>query len=174
MIITDTMINIAPTIKDKIDICQNSIDLWQTLFAEKEGEKAKVALLAAIGYVDIDMPATTDAAILAKMGDRAQIEGAIIDGPLAFDNVISTNTIDENRISSSVAGDADILVVPNIESGNAIAKQLSLLGHADASGIVLGAKVPIILCSGKDSMRTRLLSCALALLVANHIKMKAL
>ena len=172
MIITDTMINIAPTIKDKIDICQNSIDLWRTLFAENEADVAKVALLAAIGYVDMDMPATTDAAIISKKGDRGQIEGAVVDGPLAFDNVISTDTMDENRISSSVAGDADILVVPNIESGNAIAKQLSLLGHADASGIVLGAKVPIILCSGKDSIRTRLLSCALALLVANQLKLK--
>ena len=174
MIITDTMINIAPTIKDKMDICQNAIDLWRTLFAENEADVAKVALLAAIGYVDIDMPATTDASILAKMGDRGQIEGAVIDGPLSFDNVISTSTIDEDRILSSVAGDADILVVPNIESGNAIAKQLALLGHADAAGIVLGAKVPIILCSAKDSLRTRLLSCALAVLVSNQQKINEL
>ncbi len=174
MIITDTMINIAPTIKDKIDICRNAIDLWHTLFAKDNSDKAKVALLAAIESVDTDMPATTDAACLAKMGDRGQIEGAILDGPLAFENVISTNTSDEDEFSSSVAGDADILVVPNIESGNAIAKQLALLGHADASGIVLGAKVPIILCDCKDSVRTRLLSCALALLVANQQKIKTL
>ena len=108
------------------------------------------------------------------MGDRGQIEGAVIDGPLSFDNVISTSTIDEDRILSSVAGDADILVVPNIESGNAIAKQLALLGHADAAGIVLGAKVPIILCSAKDSLRTRLLSCALAVLVSNQQKINEL
>jgi len=174
MIITDTMINIAPRIKDKIDICQNAIDLWKMLFADAYGEKAKVALLAAIESVDTDMPATTDAACLAKMGDRGQIEGGILDGPLAFENVITKPSL-EKELTSSVAGDADILVVPNIESGNAIAKQLSLLGHADSSGIVLGAKVPIILSNSKDdSLRTRLLSYALAVLVANQQKLKEL
>ena len=173
LIITDTMINIAPTIKHKIDICQNAIDLWQTLFSEKAEDKAKVALLAAIESVDVDMPATTDAACLSKMGDRGQIAGAILDGPLAFENIIKAQTYEDDDLISEVAGYADILVVPNIESGNALAKQLSLLGHADSSGIVLGAKVPIILTdSRKDPIRTRLLSCALAVLVSNQHKIK--
>ncbi len=171
MIISDTMINIAPSIRHKVDICQNAIDLWHILFAEKEDEKAKVAILAAIESVDIDMPATTDAACLAKMGDRGQIRGALLDGPLAFENVITSHIDEEEEtLVSAVVGDADILVVPNIESGNAIAKQMALLGHADASGVVLGAKVPIILCDSKDSLRTRLLSSALAVLVSNRQK----
>ncbi|MFP4098254.1 MAG: bifunctional enoyl-CoA hydratase/phosphate acetyltransferase [Alphaproteobacteria bacterium] len=173
LIITDTMINIAPTIRHKVDICLNAVELWQTLFAEKEEDKAKVALLAAIESVDVDMPATTDAACLAKMGDRGQIPGGIFDGPLAFENIIMAMSDDEG-VSSPVSGDADILVVPNIESGNALAKQLSLLGHADSAGIVLGAKVPIILAdTRKDALRTRLLSCALAVLVANDQKLKS-
>ena len=173
LIITDTMINIAPTIKHKFDITQNAIDLWHMLFAEGDLDEAKVALLAAIDYVDIDMPATTDAAALAKMGDRGQITGAILDGPLAFDSVISTRAIETGRLESSVAGDADILVVPNIESGNALAKQMVYLGHADAAGVVLGAKVPIILLAGgrETTIRTRMLSCALAQLVAKNKKM---
>jgi len=170
LIITDTMINIAPSLDEKIDICQNAIDLWQMLFAEKDDEKAKVALLTAIETVNSNMPATMDAACLAKMSDRNQIKGAYMDGPLAFENVISAQILEDEGIESPVAGDADILVVPNIESGNALAKQLTLLGHADASGIVLGAKVPIMLTSSKDTMRTRLLSCALALLISNGKK----
>lgn len=172
LIITDTMINIAPTIKDKIDICQNAIDLWHVLFSKSEDEKAKVALLAAIETIDTDMPATTDAACLAKMGDRGQITGALLDGPLAFEHVITAQTIEEQGITSDVAGDADILLVPNIESGNSLAKQLSLFGHASSSGVVLGAKVPIILVDRKDSLRARLMSCALAILIANQQRLE--
>lgn len=170
LIITDAMINIAPDINHKIDICQNTIDLWHTLFAESEDDKAKVALLAAIENVDTNMPATTDAACLAKMGERNQITGGILDGPLAFENVISSQALEEEGIKSSVAGDADILVVPNIEAGNALARQLMMMGHADAAGIVVGAKVPIMLDSYKESIRTRLLSCAMAILTSDKHK----
>jgi phosphate acetyltransferase len=167
LIITDAAINIAPNTAEKADICQNAINLWRVLYGEDK--KPKVAILAAIELVNPKMQATADAAILCKMADRCQITDGILDGPLAFDNAISKQAANEKGILSPVAGDADILLVPEIESGNILAKQLTFLGHADAAGIVLGARVPIILVSRADSLRTRLLSCALAVkIVAAH------
>lgn len=160
LMITDAAINIAPDAADKADICQNAINLWRVLYGDEQ--KPKVAILAAVEMVNTKMQATVDAAILCKMADRGQIFNGILDGPLAFDNAISKAAAEEKNITSPVAGDADILLVPEIESGNILAKQLTFLGHADAAGIVLGARVPIILASRADSLRTRLLSCAVA------------
>lgn len=160
LIITDAAINITPCAAEKADICQNAINLWRVLFGEDK--KPKVAILASIELVNPKMQATVDAATLCKMADRGQICDAILDGPLAFDNAINKQAAQDKGIVSSVAGDADILLVPEIDSGNILAKQLTFLGHADAGGIVLGARVPIILASRADSLRTRLLSCALA------------
>ncbi len=168
LFITDAAINIAPNAADKADICQNAINLWRILYNNKV--KPKVAILAAVETVNTKMQATVDAAILCKMADRGQIVDGILDGPLAFDNAISKEAAKEKKIESQVAGDADILLVPEIESGNMLAKQLSFLGLADAAGIVLGARVPIILTSRADSLRTRLLSCALAMKIANARK----
>lgn len=160
-IITDAAINIAPDLEQKADICRNAIDLWRVLYGMDQ--KPKVAILAATETVNQKMQATLDAAALCKMADRGQIEGGILDGPLALDNAINREAANEKGITSPVAGDADILVVPNIEAGNMIAKQLTFLGGADAAAIVLGARVPVILTSRADSARTRLSSCALAL-----------
>lgn len=164
LLITDAAINISPNASDKADICQNAINLWRILYGEQS--KPKVAILAAVETVNPKMQATVDAAILCKMADRGQICNGILDGPLAFDNAINKQAAEEKNIISPVAGDADILLVPEIESGNILAKQLSFLGHADAAGIVLGARVPIILASRADSLRTRLLSCAVAVKIA--------
>ncbi|WED42396.1 bifunctional enoyl-CoA hydratase/phosphate acetyltransferase [Legionella cardiaca] len=164
LIITDAAINITPNAAEKADICQNAINLWRVLFGEDK--KPKVAILAAIELVNPRMQATIDAATLCKMADRGQITEGILDGPLAFDNAINKQAADDKGILSLVAGDADILLVPDIDSGNILAKQLTFLGHADAGGIVLGARVPIILTSRADSLRTRLLSCALAVKMA--------
>ncbi|HHF0526626.1 TPA: bifunctional enoyl-CoA hydratase/phosphate acetyltransferase [Legionella anisa] len=164
LIVTDAAINIAPSASDKADICQNAIHLWRVLYGEDK--KPKVAVLAAIETVNPKMQATVDASILCKMADRGQITHGILDGPLAFDNAINKEAAKEKGIVSLVAGDADILLVPEIESGNILAKQLTFLGHADAAGIVLGARVPIILVSRADSLRTRLFSCALAVKIA--------
>ncbi|MBN9230364.1 MAG: bifunctional enoyl-CoA hydratase/phosphate acetyltransferase [Legionella sp.] len=164
LIITDAAINIAPNAAEKADICQNAINLWRVLFGENK--KPKVAVLAATELVNPKMEATVDAATLCKMADRGQITDGILDGPLAFDNAINKQAADDKGIISPVAGDADILLVPDIESGNILAKQLTFLGHADAGGIVLGVRVPIILTSRADSLRTRLLSCALAVKMA--------
>ncbi len=160
LIITDAAINIAPNAEDKADICQNAINFWRVLYGEDT--KPKVAILAATEFINPKMQATVDAAILCKMADRGQITDGILDGPLAFDNAINKDAAIEKGIVSDVAGDADILLVPDIESGNILAKQLTFFGHADAAGIVLGARVPIMLYSRADSLRTKLLSCALA------------
>ena len=160
LIITDAAINIAPDASVKADICQNAINLWRLLYGEDK--KPKVAILAATEFVNPKMQATIDAATLCKMAERRQITDAILDGPLAFDNAINKQAAQDKDILSPVAGDADILVAPEIESGNILAKQLTFLGHADAAGIVLGARVPIILVSRADSLRARLVSCALA------------
>jgi phosphate acetyltransferase len=165
LIITDAAINIAPTLEEKADICRNAIDLWRSLF--DHDARPKVALLSAVETVTERMPSTLDAACLCKMAERGQIENAVLDGPLAFDNAISKQAAEDKGITSSVAGDADIIVVPNIEAGNALAKQLTFLGHAGAAGIVLGARVPIILTSRADSLRTRLLSCVVALYLSH-------
>lgn len=169
LIITDAAINIAPTLHEKADICQNAIDLWRALF--NHNQKPKVALLSAVETVTERMPSTLDAACLCKMAERGQIHHAILDGPLAFDNAIDPQAAEDKGIASPVAGDADIIVVPNIETGNALAKQLTFLGHAGAAGIVLWARVPLILTSRSDSLRTRLLSCVVALYLA-HARQK--
>ena len=161
LIITDAAINIAPDLSAKADICRNAIGLWHSLFGTDK--VPKVAILSAVETVMQDMPSTIDAAALCKMADRGQITGAVLDGPLAYDNIVSRQAAFDKGITSAVAGDADIIVVPNIETGNALAKQLIYLGHANAAGIVLGARVPIILTSRADSLRTRLLSCVAAL-----------
>jgi len=165
LVVTDAAINIAPTLEDKVDICQNAIDLVTSLRHDKS-EKPKVAILAAVETVTTKMPATIDAAALCKMAERGQIKGGILDGPLAFDNAISKQAADTKGIKSTVAGDPDILLVPDLEAGNILAKQLSFLANADSAGLVLGAKVPVILTSRADSVRSRIASCAVATLVA--------
>jgi phosphate acetyltransferase len=164
LIITDAVVNIAPDLAAKADICQNAINFWVAL--SHENRAPKLAVLAAVETVSGKMQATVDAAALCKMAERGQITGGIVDGPLAFDDAISKQAAEEKGIVSPVAGDADILVVPEIEAGNMLAKQLTFLGHADAAGIVLGARAPIILTSRADSLRVRLLSCAMAVLLA--------
>lgn len=166
LMITDAVANITPDLAAKVDICQNAIDLWNVLFEEKN-RKPKVAILSAVETVTGSIPSTLDAAALCKMSDRGQITGGDLDGPLAFDNAISAEAVKTKKIISSVAGDADILVAPNIESGNILAKQLIFLGGANAAGIMLGTRVPIILTSRADSTRTRLLSCAVAKAMAH-------
>jgi phosphotransacetylase len=163
LIVTDAAINIAPTLEDKVDICQNAIDLAISLGVSTP----KVAILAAVETVTSKMPATIDAAALCKMSDRGQVTGGVLDGPLAFDNAISRQAADIKGIRSSVAGDADILLVPDLEAGNMLAKQLSFLANADSAGLVLGARVPIILTSRADSVRSRIASCAVAVLAAH-------
>jgi phosphotransacetylase len=162
LIVTDAAINIAPAFEEKADICQNAIDLAISLGREQP----KVAILAAVETVTSKMPATIDAAALCKMADRGQITGGILDGPLAFDNAISKQAADIKRIRSAVAGDPDILLVPDLEAGNMLAKQLTFLAGADSAGLVLGARVPIILTSRADSVRSRIASCAVAVLAA--------
>jgi phosphate acetyltransferase len=162
LIVTDGAINIAPTLEDKVDICQNAIDLVQSLGVARP----KVAILAAVETVTSKMPATIDAAALCKMADRRQITGAILDGPLAFDNAISAEAATIKGIKSEVAGDPDILLAPDLESGNILAKQLTFLANADSAGLVLGARVPIILTSRADAVRARIASCGVAVLVA--------
>lgn len=166
LIITDAAINIAPTLEDKVDICQNAIDLVNSLRHDNP-EKPKVAILAAVETVTSKMPSTIDAAALCKMADRGQIKGAVLDGPLAFDNAISKQAAETKGIKSTVAGDPDILLVPDLEAGNMLAKQLTFLANADSAGLVLGAKVPVILTSRADSVRSRIASCAVATLVAH-------
>ena len=163
LIVTDAAINIAPTLDDKVDICQNAIDLVRSLGLERP----KLAILAAVETVNSKMPSTLDAAALCKMADRGQITGAILDGPLAFDNAISKEAAAIKHIKSEVAGDPDILLVPDLEAGNMLAKQLTFLANADSAGVVLGARVPIILTSRADSVRSRIASCAVAVLVAH-------
>jgi phosphate acetyltransferase len=163
LIITDAAVNIAPTLRDKVDIIQNAIDLAHALrFPE-----VRVALLSAMETINTDVPSTIEAGALCKMADRGQITGAILDGPLALDNAISLESVAIKKINSPVAGRANVLVVPDLESGNMLAKSLSFLAGADAAGIVLGARVPIILTSRADSVMTRLASCAVAVLVAS-------
>ncbi|HEU4616935.1 MAG TPA: bifunctional enoyl-CoA hydratase/phosphate acetyltransferase [Gammaproteobacteria bacterium] len=163
LVITDAAINIAPTLDDKVDICQNAIDLAMTFGRERP----KVAILAAVETVSSKMPATLDAAALCKMADRGQIRGGILDGPLAFDNAISNEAARVKGIESAVAGDPDILLVPDLEAGNMVAKLLAFLANADGAGLVLGARVPIILTSRADSVRSRIASCAVAMRAAH-------
>jgi phosphate acetyltransferase len=159
--ITDAAINIAPTLEDKMHIAQNVIDLAHALGVPEP----KVAILSAVETVNPKIPSTLDAAALCKMADRGQITGGILDGPLAFDNAISLEAARTKKINSPVAGKADVLLVPDLEAGNMLAKQLVYLAGADAAGIVLGARVPIILTSRADNVRTRLVSAAVMKLV---------
>jgi phosphate acetyltransferase len=163
LIVTDAAVNIAPDLAVKVDIVQNAIDLARALrFAE-----VRVAILSAMETVNPKVPSTIEAAALCKMADRGQIVGGILDGPLALDNAISEESAAIKHIVSPVAGRANVLVVPDLEAGNMLAKSLSFLAGADAAGIVLGAKVPIILTSRADSVVTRLASCAVASLLAD-------
>jgi phosphate acetyltransferase len=166
LFITDAAINISPTLEDKVDIVQNAIELAHSLGINCP----KVAILSAMETVNPKVPSTIEAAALCKMADRGQITGGVLDGPLALDNAISPEAAAIKKIGGPVAGNADILVVPNLEAGNMLAKSLSFLADADAAGIVLGARVPIILTSRADSLLTRLASCAVAILLARHYK----
>jgi phosphotransacetylase len=168
IIVTDAAINIAPTLEDKVDICQNAIDIARVMGVKKP----KVAILAAVETVTSKMPATIDAAALCKMSDRKQIVGGVLDGPLAFDNAISKDAAKTKGIASDVAGDPDILLVPDLESGNMVAKLLAYLANAESAGLVLGARVPIILTSRADGVRSRIASCAVAMLAA-HARRRA-
>jgi phosphotransacetylase len=162
-IVTDAAINITPTLDVKADIVRNAIALARVIGVEQP----RVAILAAVETVNPAMPSTLDAAALCKMADRGQIEGALLDGPLAFDNAVSEEAARIKSIRSEVAGRADILVVPDLESGNMLAKQLEYLGGASSAGIVLGARVPIILTSRADPQEARIASCAVALMLAH-------
>ena len=163
IIVTDAAINIFPTLEDKMHIVQNAIDLSHALGFPQP----KVAILSAMETINPKVPSTVEAAALCKMADRGQITGGILDGPLALDNAINLAAARIKKIDSPVAGHADILVVPDLEAGNMLAKSLTFMADADAAGIVLGARVPIILTSRADSVITRLASCAVAALVAN-------
>ena len=162
LIITDAAVNIAPSLDVKVDIVQNAIDLAHDMGVAE----VRVAILSAMETVNAKVPSTIEAAALCKMADRGQITGAMLDGPLALDNAISAEAAAIKQIASPVAGRANILVVPDLEAGNMLAKSLSFLANADAAGIVLGARVPIILTSRADSVLTRLASCAVAVMVA--------
>ncbi len=170
LLITDAAINIAPELEDKVHIVQNAIDLAHALGIPKP----KVALLSAVETVNPKITSTLDCAALCKMADRGQITGGILDGPLAFDTAVSAKAAKIKKLVSAVAGQADILVVPDLESGNMLAKQLEYLGGAQLAGIVLGARVPVILTSRADSAETRLTSCAVASLLhyETHPKVK--
>lgn len=161
LVITDAAINIAPSLDEKADIVRNAIDLARALGI---GEP-RVAILSAMETVNPKVPSTIEAAALCKMADRRQIEGGVLDGPLALDNAINAEAAKVKGIASPVAGRANVLVVPDLEAGNMLAKSLSFLAHADAAGIVLGARVPIMLTSRADSVMARLASCAVAVLL---------
>jgi phosphate acetyltransferase len=163
LIVTDAAVNIAPTLADKVDIIQNAIDLAHAI----QFPEVRVAILSAMETINPQVPSTVEAGALCKMADRGQITGAILDGPLALDNAINLESVAIKKIDSPVAGRANVLVVPDLEAGNMLAKSLSFLAGADAAGIVLGARVPIILTSRADSGMARLASCGVAALVAN-------
>jgi phosphate acetyltransferase len=166
LFITDAAVNILPTLEDKADIVANAIELAHALGVANP----KVAILSAVEIVTSRIPSTLDAAALCKMADRGQITGGILDGPLGFDNAISREAAAAKGIVSPVAGDADILLVPDLEAGNMLYKELIFLANADAAGVVLGARVPIILTSRADNLRTRLASCAVAAIYSHARK----
>lgn len=162
MFVTDAAINIAPNLETKVDITQNAIDLARTLGIETP----KVGVLSAIEIVTPKLPSTIDAAVLSKMAERGQIKGGIVDGPLAMDNAVNLEAARTKGIKSLVAGRAEILVAPNLEAANMLAKELTFIAHAEAAGIVIGAQVPVILTSRSDDEKSRLASCAVAALYA--------
>ncbi len=166
LIITDAAINIAPTLAEKADIVQNAIHLGHAVGIDEP----KVAILSAVETIHPTIPSTVEAAALCKMADRDQILGGVLDGPLALDNAINLEAARIKHIKSPVAGEADILVAPDLEAGNMLAKSLSFLAHADAAGIVLGARVPIALTSRADTVQARLASTALVSLFANYLR----
>ncbi len=168
LLITDAAINVEPDARDKADIARNAIDLAHVLGIEEP----RVAILAAVETVNPDMPSTVDAAILCKMADRGQITGGLLDGPLAFDNAVSEEAARTKKIESKVAGRANILLAPDLEAGNMMAKQLQYLAGADSAGIVLGARVPIVLTSRADSVRSRLASTVVMALLADSQRHK--
>lgn len=165
-IVTDAAINLAPDLQQKADIVRNAIELAHVIGVQCP----KVAILAAVETVTPSMPATLDAAALCKMADRGQISGALLDGPLAFDNAVSLAAARTKGIDSPVAGQADVLVVPDLESGNMLAKQLMYLGQAASAGIVMGARIPVILTSRADSRQSRIASCAVAVMLAHRYR----
>lgn len=165
-LLTDAAVNIAPSLQEKADIAQNAIDLARALGVERP----KAAVLCATESVNPSMPATLDAAALSKMADRGQIRGGDIDGPLAFDNAISRQAAEQKGIRSCVAGDADILLVPDIEAGNMLYKELTWMAGAGAAGLVLGTRVPVLLTSRSDTVQARVDSCALAVLYARALE----
>ena len=169
LIVSDAAVNIAPTLEDKVHIVQNAIDLARALGSEE----VRVAILSAMETVNPKVPSTIEAAALCKMADRGQITGGILDGPLALDNAIDLKAAQIKKIDSPVAGRANVLIVPDLEAGNMLAKSLTFLAGAEAAGIVMGAKVPVILTSRADSVTARLASCAVASLVA-HARREAL
>ena len=162
LLVTDAAIHVQPTLDDKVDIIANAVTVARVLGVQRP----KVAILAAVETVSAGMPATLDAAALCKMADRGQISGAVVDGPLAFDNAISPEAVRIKGITSPVAGDADVLVVPDVEAGNVLVKQLEYFAGAAGCGVVAGARVPIALTSRADSAATRAASAALAVLLA--------
>jgi phosphotransacetylase len=164
LLITDAAINIDPDLEAKRDIVQNAIDLAHALGIARP----RVAILSAVETVTPKLQSTIDAAALCKMADRGQIRGAALDGPLAFDNAISEAARRAKRINSAVAGRPDILVVPDLEAGNMLVKQLQYLARAKSAGIVVGARIPIVLTSRADSLQSRLASCAIAALLRAH------
>ncbi len=168
LLITDAALNIRPTLSEKVDIVQNAIDFARVLGVDQP----KVAILSAVETVNPDIPSTLDAAALCKMADRGQIQGGVLDGPLAFDNAVSAQAAEIKHITSAVAGDADILAVPDLESGNMLAKQLEYLAGASGAGLVLGARVPIALTSRADGPRVRVASALLATLAAFDARRK--
>ncbi len=164
LVVTDAAINIQPSLQQKRDICQNAVDMLRLLGVEQP----RVAVLAAVETVNAKMPSTLDAAALTVMAARGQITGALVDGPLAFDNAVSPDAARTKGIVSQVAGQADVLLVPDLEAGNMLAKQLIYFAGADAAGLVLGARVPVVVTSRSDSLRTRIASAALAKLMASR------
>ena len=169
LLITDAAVNVVPNVRDKADIVRNAIDLAQVLGIDTP----RVAILAAVETVNPDMQSTVDAAMLCKMADRGQISGGLLDGPLAFDNAINEAAARTKNINSPVAGRADILLAPDLEAGNMIAKQLQYLAGAESAGIVLGARVPIVLTSRADTVRSRLASAVVMALLADAQRRKA-
>ncbi|WP_107816074.1 bifunctional enoyl-CoA hydratase/phosphate acetyltransferase [Celeribacter persicus] len=165
LLVTDAAINIAPDLPTKVDIVQNAIDLAQSLGIETP----KVGVLSAVETINPQIPSTLDAAALSKMADRGQITGGMVDGPLAMDNAVSLSAARTKGLKSLVAGQAEILVAPNLESGNMLAKELSFIAHAEAAGVVIGARCPIVLNSRSDSDKSRLASCAVAALHAQRV-----
>ena len=166
LLVTDAAINIDPDLKTKVDICQNAIDLAQSLGIQEP----KVGVLSAVETVNPDLPSSVDAALLSKMAERGQITGGLVDGPLAMDNAVDIAAARTKGITSPVAGRAEVLVVPNLDAGNMLAKQLTYISHAEGAGLVLGARVPIILNSRADDDMARLASCAVAALHDNRLK----